>query len=62
MPIRACSECSSDRLVFPKPGEAAFACDDCGWTGEPNEFASWSQWQEFRLAAKAPGQAPFATP
>lgn len=52
MPIRACPQCSSDRLLFPKAGETAFACNDCGWTGTPNEFPSWSAWQEFRLAAR----------
>jgi transcription initiation factor TFIIIB Brf1 subunit/transcription initiation factor TFIIB len=50
MPIRACPECSSDRLVFPKRGETAFACEDCGWAGQPEEFPSWSAWQESRLA------------
>jgi hypothetical protein len=52
MPIRACPECSSDRLVFPKGG-SAFSCDDCGWSGAPDEFPSWSAWQEFRLASRA---------
>jgi hypothetical protein len=50
MPIRACSECSSDRLVFPKAGSVDFTCNDCAWHGIPNEFPSWSAWQEFRLS------------
>jgi hypothetical protein len=50
MPIRACPDCSSDRLTFPKNG-AIFACQDCSWSGTPNEFVNWSAWQEFRLAA-----------
>jgi len=56
MPIRACPECSSDRLAFPQRGQADFACQDCGWSGTPNEFPSWSAWQEFRLAARAGGK------
>jgi hypothetical protein len=52
MPIRACAECSSDRLLFPKKG-TIFGCQDCSWSGTPNEFPNWSAWQEFRLAAKA---------
>jgi hypothetical protein len=56
MPIRACPECSSDRLEFPAPGDTAFACDDCGWSGTPNEYANWSAWQEFRVATRAARQ------
>lgn len=52
MPIRACPDCSSDRLTFPKNG-TVFACQDCSWSGTPNEFVNWSAWQEFRLAAAA---------
>lgn len=52
MPIRACPECGSDRLSFPK-GANPFTCVDCNWSGTPNEFASWSKWQEFRAVAKA---------
>ena len=53
MPIRACPDCSSDRLSFPRKGETAFSCEDCPWTGTPNEFANWSAWQEFRIAARS---------
>ena len=53
MPIRACPNCCSDRLVFPKAGAAAFTCNDCAWQGTPNEFPSWSAWQEFRVASRA---------
>jgi Zn-finger protein len=53
MPIQACPECSSDRLVFPKKGSAVFACQDCAWTGTPKEFPNWSAWQQFRVDAKA---------
>lgn len=53
MPIRACSECSSDRLVFPAAGSTTFGCQDCHWSGTPNEFANWSAWQEFRIASKS---------
>jgi hypothetical protein len=56
MPIRACPDCSSDRLSFPKTGATAFACEDCGWNGAPNEFANWSAWQEFRVANRASKQ------
>lgn len=52
LPIRACSDCGSDRLLFPK-GDAPFTCQDCSWAGTPNEFPNWSAWQEFRLVAKA---------
>ena len=52
MPIRACANCGSDRLLFPKTG-AVFTCQDCAWSGSPNEFPNWSAWQEFRVAAKA---------
>lgn len=52
MPIRACPDCSSDRLLFPKEGEV-FTCQDCPWSGTPNEFPNWSAWQEFRVAARA---------
>jgi hypothetical protein len=52
MPIRACPACSSDRLVFPKDA-TTYSCEDCGWSGIPNEFASWNAWQEFRLATRA---------
>jgi transcription initiation factor TFIIIB Brf1 subunit/transcription initiation factor TFIIB len=62
LPIRACSECSSDRLVFPKAGQTAFTCDDCGWSGTPDEFPSWTAWQEFRLAAQASRPSVVATP
>jgi hypothetical protein len=54
MPIRACPECSSDRLRFPRPTESAYACEDCAWSGTPNEFASWSAWQEFSLSTGKP--------
>jgi hypothetical protein len=40
--------------VFPEADAADFTCNDCGWAGVPNEFPSWSAWQEFRLAARAP--------
>ncbi len=53
MPIRACPTCGSDRLLFPKTG-TTFTCQDCAWTGTPNEFPNWSAWQESRLAAKSP--------
>jgi hypothetical protein len=53
MPIRACPECSSDRLQFPPTGSTVYACEDCPWTGTPNEFANWSAWQEFRVASRA---------
>lgn len=53
MPIRACPDCSSDRLSFPAKGETAFSCEDCSWTGSPSEFPNWSAWQEFRVAAKS---------
>ena len=53
MPIRACAACGSDRLVFPKTGNGPFACEDCGWTGTPQEFPNWSSWQQAREARKA---------
>ncbi len=52
MPIRACPDCGSDRLHFPK-GDTPFHCQDCGWTGTPSEFPNWTAWQEFRLAARS---------
>jgi hypothetical protein len=52
MPIRACSTCSSDRLVFPKAGSSAFTCEDCAWQGTPKEYPSWSAWQQARSTAK----------
>jgi hypothetical protein len=51
MPIRACPECGSDRLTFPKGGAQAFSCVDCAWTGTPTEFPSWTAWQESKAAA-----------
>lgn len=48
MPIRACPTCGSDRLEFPKRGEAAFTCNDCSWSGTPTEYPSWAAWQEAR--------------
>ena len=50
MPIRACPDCCSDRLSFPTKGSTVFSCEDCPWAGTPDEFASWSEWQESRVA------------
>ena len=52
MPIRACPDCSSDRLQFPK-GADPFHCQDCGWSGTPNEYPNWTAWQDARLAARS---------
>lgn len=52
MPIRACQNCGSDRLVFPTGASSDFTCDDCDWAGTPNEYASWSAWQQARVAAR----------
>lgn len=65
MPIRACLDCGSDRLVFPRAGATAFACDDCGWAGTPAEFPNYSAWQAARagqvtLKEKAPAGPPNA--
>lgn len=57
MPIRACPDCGSDRLLFPK-GETTFSCQDCPWHGTPNEYANWTAWQQARQAAKPPVVAP----
>lgn len=62
MPIRACPECGSDRLAFPKTG-STFRCNDCPWAGVPTEFPNYSAWQAARanrvtLTEKAPPAEP----
>lgn len=61
MPIRACPECSSDRLVFPKAG-TAFTCEDCAWTGTPTEYPNWTAWQVAKANRVTLREKPAAEP
>lgn len=62
MPIRACLDCGSDRLVFPKAGTTTFTCDDCGWKGLPAEFPNYTAWQQGRATRVTLREKPAAPP
>ena len=61
MPIRACLECGSDRLVFPKSGPT-FTCQDCAWAGVPTEYPNYSAWQAARATRVTLREKPTAPP